>query len=533
MNVIIDLLMQHPRIVGHLMLEFTMNGVVQVWISIAANQAFLREDIQLGLCYTIIRILLEIFNTLYEKYVSNADYEKMDADIACQIKSYLMSQVYGKDWNNVEIILAESQVSNLIREIGWRSVAFLRQVLGFLSTFMCLGGNLIWLAWKVPTVVIIYILVLAAILYWTTHCTPDYEPINQLYRIQNFHVDMHQDAVMHHTAKSNMEVIMNYVRKINQTETDVHREDGMFRTRVSITINLITILILALINIDMTFLIVFIPVVGQFVGTVISLSQIFQSFRITQGRYRQYQAIVDPYPSRLNYDAIMKFETIEIRNLTFTRGTFHLELVNGLTFKRGEIVYITGASGHGKSSLIQLLAGEHCYTSYQADLWIDGEPQKTAFHVLTHIRYYHRQTRPSLNVVLNAGQIITQSDGQNLSSKQRQCLHQALSMAECLEFITAETAQSRKICTLSGGQKARIDIAANIYQILMHNYQIVILDEIDRQVQPHLMVKIMQNVYNWCRKHRVLCFVAAHTTEVGALVYDQTLDIHHGRISRI
>jgi ABC-type thiamine transport system ATPase subunit len=59
----------------------------------------------------------------------------------------------------------------------------------------------------------------------------------------------------------------------------------------------------------------------------------------------------------------------------------------------------------------------------------------------------------------------------------------------------------------------------------------IVLDEIDKAFQAKLATEILSSIFTYCRTNRIICLVAAHSTEVKNMHYDQVLRFDNGKIN--
>lgn len=162
---------------------------------------------------------------------------------------------------------------------------------------------------------------------------------------------------------------------------------------------------------------------------------------------------------------------IEIKDLSFAYND-ERQVIDGLSLHipRGKRVALVGASGGGKSTLIQLLLG--IYQKDSGDILINGHPVES-------IGY--ENVRAKLAVVLQQPMIFNDTLRENLTLGEEideGRLWHALDVAQLKEFVEGLTEQldselGRQGVRLSGGQRQRLAIA----RMVLANPDFVILDE--------------------------------------------------------
>ena len=177
------------------------------------------------------------------------------------------------------------------------------------------------------------------------------------------------------------------------------------------------------------------------------------------------------YPHRQNPFADKHTVGLKVDNISFSYGDGE-DVLKGLslTIKPGEKVALVGASGGGKSTLVQMILG--MYTPRQGQLYFDDVPvNEIGLDVV----------RDNVATVLQHPALFNDTVRQNLSLGRElpdETLWQALEVAQLSDTISAlpqrlDTIVGRNGVRLSGGQRQRLAVA----RMILAQPRLVILDE--------------------------------------------------------
>jgi len=210
------------------------------------------------------------------------------------------------------------------------------------------------------------------------------------------------------------------------------------------------------------------------VQEVLGIQYSFYGAKAALARINQLQNLEQEpsYPAEINPFAHKKTVSLTLQDLHFTYPKHQKEILSGINLKinAGEKIALVGASGGGKSTLIQTLTG--LYPTKSGMIYYDNIPiNKIGFdlvreHVVTVLQHpilFNDTIRENLSL------------GKETSDTE---LWYALEIAQLKEVINAlelglNTRVGRQGMRLSGGQRQRLAIA----RMIIANPSIVILDE--------------------------------------------------------
>lgn len=187
------------------------------------------------------------------------------------------------------------------------------------------------------------------------------------------------------------------------------------------------------------------------------LSYFINTYKSTQQLRDKYQFALKPNPFQLDSHQPRQLFPIELKNLTLTLGGRLILDDFSLRIKQGEKIAIIGESGSGKSSLLNLLAGE-----IQAD----------AGEILFNGQELPMEPRRSQTAyILQDSHVFT-----SLSLMDNIALGQASDLGKLKQVVTAVNLDrlSDDAAKLSGGERQRLDIARCLY----HHNSLILADEI-------------------------------------------------------
>jgi cell division transport system ATP-binding protein len=214
---------------------------------------------------------------------------------------------------------------------------------------------------------------------------------------------------------------------------------------------------------------------------------------------------------------------IETQNLTKTYGAgFHALRNLNLAIGKGEFVFLTGASGAGKTTLFKLLLLQERPT--EGDVVVAG--RNLARLAPAEVQAYRR----TVGFVFQDFKLIpTKTVFDNVSfalrvlgvpiDQQRRRTYQVLKWVGLQHRLQAFPPE------LSGGEQQRIAIA----RALVNDPQLILADEPTGNLDPDLSIEIMK-LFRDINMRGTTVLVATHNPELIRFVGKRRIHLEHGRI---
>ena len=215
----------------------------------------------------------------------------------------------------------------------------------------------------------------------------------------------------------------------------------------------------------------------------------------------EYTNITHPQVTFKRADGHVRFEEV---TFAYAERSVLLQDIN-LEIAPGEVVLITGASGAGKTTLVNLLP--RFLEPLSGNIFVDDIPIKEM-----PLRYLRQQIAyVSQDVFLFSDTIANNIRVGNRRATDEE-VREAARLANALEFIEAmpdgfATEVGQRGSRLSGGQKQRISIA----RAILRQAPIFILDEATSAVDPETEVLVHESLSN-LMKNRTTIIIAHHPT---------------------
>jgi ATP-binding cassette subfamily B protein len=218
---------------------------------------------------------------------------------------------------------------------------------------------------------------------------------------------------------------------------------------------------------------------------------------------------------------------VRFESVTFTYADGDTEVLRGLSFhvSPGQSLALLGATGSGKTSLVNLLPRFHEYTSGR--ILLDGVELRDYSRAYLRQQIGIVQQEPFLfsrsirdNIVYGVGRSVSQEE-----------VEQAAKVAAIHDVVMSfpdgyHTLVGEKGVTLSGGQKQRLTIA----RTLLKDPRILILDDSTSSVDMETEAGIRAALYELMQNRTT--FIIAHRIQ-SVMDADLILVLEHGRVAQM
>lgn len=203
----------------------------------------------------------------------------------------------------------------------------------------------------------------------------------------------------------------------------------------------------------------------QLLNGILMLTMLFQNISRGLASWKRVKEVLHSRPDLADgsFDGNTRLHgQVEFRNASFAYpGSKQVILKNiSLTIRPGETLAIMGATGCGKSSLVNLIP--RFYDVTEGAVLVDGVDVR---------EYRQKALRQKIAVALQKSELFRAAIGENIAwgnlKAGKDAIRQAASIAQADSFISAapegyETMVAERGASLSGGQKQRLSIARAI-----------------------------------------------------------------------
>ena len=218
-------------------------------------------------------------------------------------------------------------------------------------------------------------------------------------------------------------------------------------------------------------------------------------------------------------------EFIEFRDVrkVYKMGEVEIPALDGVSFqiKKGEFVVIAGASGAGKSTILNILGGMDTCTS--GEILVDGEEvsKMDARQLTTYRRYDIGFVFQFYNLVQN----LTARENVELAV---QICKNPLDVDQTIEAVGLRERRNNFPSQLSGGEQQRVAIA----RALAKNPKLLLCDEPTGALDYQTGKAILKLLQDTCREQQMTVIVITHNLALTPMG-DKVVRVKSGKIRSI
>lgn len=216
---------------------------------------------------------------------------------------------------------------------------------------------------------------------------------------------------------------------------------------------------------------------------------------------------------------------IELKDVkkTYRMGEVDIHALSGVNFEieKGEFVIIAGASGAGKSTILNILGGMDGVTSGTVE--VDGSMVSSynSRQLTTYRRYDIGFVFQFYNLVQN----LTVRENVEMAT---QICKAPLDIDEVIESVGLADRKGNFPAQLSGGEQQRVAIA----RALAKNPKILLCDEPTGALDYNTGKSILKLLHDTCRERNVTVIVITHNLALTAMG-DKVIKVKNGLIDSI
>ncbi|MEG0314699.1 MAG: ABC transporter ATP-binding protein [Erysipelotrichaceae bacterium] len=216
---------------------------------------------------------------------------------------------------------------------------------------------------------------------------------------------------------------------------------------------------------------------------------------------------------------------IEFNNVKkiYKMGEVEIPALDGVDFSinQGEFVVIAGASGAGKSTILNILGGMDTITS--GDIYVDNQhvSEYNAKQLTTYRRYDIGFVFQFYNLVQNLTVI------ENVELATEICKN-PLNIKDTIKAVGLEDRMNNFPAQLSGGEQQRVAIA----RALAKNPKLLLCDEPTGALDYNTGKQILKLLQDTCRKENMTVIVITHNLAL-APMGDKVIEVKNGKIHAI
>lgn len=215
-------------------------------------------------------------------------------------------------------------------------------------------------------------------------------------------------------------------------------------------------------------------------------------------------------------------EFVDVKKI-YKMGEVEIKALNGVNFdiNKGEFVVVAGASGAGKSTILNILGGMD--TSSSGKVIVDGKDisKYSSRELITYRRYDIGFVFQFYNLVQN----LTALENVELAT---QICKDSLDVNEILDAVGLSNRKNNFPAQLSGGEQQRVAIA----RALAKNPKLLLCDEPTGALDYNTGKAILKLLQDTCKKIGMTVVIITHNLALTPMG-DKIIKVKNGRIESI
>ncbi len=217
----------------------------------------------------------------------------------------------------------------------------------------------------------------------------------------------------------------------------------------------------------------------------------------------------------------MSFVEFQDVKKIYHMGEVDIEALRGVSFQieKGEFCVVVGASGAGKTTILNILGGMDTLSS--GKVWLDGS--EISAYNKRQLTAYRRHDIGFVFQFYNLVQNLTALENVELAS---QICREPLQAAEVLEKVGLAERAGNFPAQLSGGEQQRVAIA----RALAKNPKLLLCDEPTGALDYNTGKAVLKLLQDTCRNGGVTVVVITHNQALTAMA-DRVITVKNGRIT--
>ena len=216
---------------------------------------------------------------------------------------------------------------------------------------------------------------------------------------------------------------------------------------------------------------------------------------------------------------------VEFQNVrkVFKTGELEIEALRDVSFEieKGEFCVIVGASGAGKTTILNILGGMDTLTS--GHVWLDGS--EISSYNKKQLTAYRRYDVGFVFQFYNLVGNLTAKENVELAS---QICRDPLDAETVLYQVGLEDRMRNFPAQLSGGEQQRVAIA----RALAKNPKLLLCDEPTGALDYNTGKSVLKLLQDTCRKHGVTVVVITHNSALAGMA-DRIITIKSGMVENV